>query len=220
MAASAIVSSLATVFARMVPSARRARVAQASAGWLLRLGGAPVKVVTAPRTGTTGPAVFVANRAGSLDALILAGVFPQQFLLADPGEVKFMPRQAAALLQHLTLDSAADAGQPVGWRLRDSIRQALEAGHSVLVLSDSAPGAPAVRSRYRLDAFHAAALTGSPLVPVGMRGTAQVLGSRIVSARRDARVAVGKPIDTSRCDQRELVDLRDRVRAEIAELCR
>jgi fatty-acyl-CoA synthase len=220
VAAAAAVSSLGGTLARMVPSARRAWVAKASAGWLLRLSGAPVKVVMAPHTDAAGPAVFVANRAGSLDALILAGVLPQQFLLADPGEVKFMPRQAAGLLRHLTLDSPADAGQAAGWRLRDSIRQALEAGHSVLVLSDSAPGAPAVRSRYRLDAFHAAALTGSPLVPVGLRGTAQVLGSRSVSARRDARVTVGKPVDTSRCDQRELVDLRDRVRAEIAELCR
>ena len=218
--ASAMVSWLANVVARIVPSARRPRVAQASARWLLRLSGTPVKVVTAPDADGARPAVFVANRAGPLDALILAGALPREFLLADAGEVKFMPRQAAGLLQHLVLDSAAGAGQPVGWRLRDGIRQALEAGHSVLVLSDSAPGAPAARSRYRLDAFHAAALTGSPLVPVGMRGTAQVLGSRSVSAPRDARVAIGKPVDTSRCDQRELVDLRDRVRAEIAELCR
>lgn len=77
-----------------------------------------------------------------------------------------------------------------------------------------------MRSRYRLDAFHAAALTGRPLVPVGMRGTAQVLGPRKLGVHHEARVIVGKPIDTSRCDQRELVDLRDRVRAEIAELCR
>ncbi|HXJ92704.1 MAG TPA: AMP-binding protein [Terriglobia bacterium] len=224
VAAAAAVSSLGGAVARIVPSGRRARVAQASARWLIRLAGQPVKLQTVLQTagkpGGARPAVFVANRAGSLDALILAGVLPQQFLMADPDEVKFMPRQAAALLRHLVLDPPVDAGQPAGWRLRDSIRQALEAGHSILVLSDSAPGAPALRSRYRLDAFHAAALTGSPLVPVGLRGTAQVLGSRSASARRDARIAVGKPIDTSRCDQRELVDLRDRVRAEIAELCR
>jgi fatty-acyl-CoA synthase len=219
-AAAAAISSLGNAIARMVPQARRARVAQASARWLVRLTGQALKLQTLAQLDGVRPAVFVANRAGSLDALILAGVLPQEVLLADPGEVKFMPRQAASLLRHLVLNSPADAGQSAGWRLRDGIRQALEAGHSVLVLSDSAPGAAAVRSRYRLDAFHAAALTGRPLVPVGVRGTAHVLGSRNVTIYREAKVTVGKPIDTSRCDQRELVDLRDRVRAEIAELCR
>lgn len=220
-AGAAAVSALGSTIARTVPdAARRARVARAWARWLVRLTGQPVKLQTMAPSDDAKPAVFVANRAGALDALILAGTLPQEFLLADLGEVTFMPRQAAGLLRHLVLDSPTGADQPAGWRLRDSIRQALEAGHSILVLSDSAPGAPAMRSRYRLDAFHAAALTGRPLVPVGMRGTAQVLGPRKRGVHHEARVIVGRPIDTSRCDQRELVDLRDRVRAEIAELCR
>ena len=219
-AAATAISSLGGAIARAHPdAARRAGVARVSARWLVRLAGQPVKVETVPHTNGAVPAVFVANRAGSLDALILTGVLPQQFLLADAGEVRFMPRQAAVLIRHLVLDSPANAGQPAGWRLRDSIRQALEDGHSVLVLSDNAPGASALRSRFRLDAFHAAALAGRPLVPVAMRGTAHVL-ERTPGAQHEAKVIVGRPIEASRCDQRELVDLRDRVRAEIAELCR
>jgi fatty-acyl-CoA synthase len=217
----ALVSTLGSTIARSHPdAARRARVARASARWLVRLTGLPVKVEASPHLNGGGPAVFVANRASSLDALILTGVLPQQTFLVDPAEVKFMPRQAAGLIRHLVLSPPVEAGPSAARRLRDSIRQALEGGHSVLVLSDSAPGAPALRSRYRLDAFHAAALTGRPLVPVGTRGTAQVLGSRKPGAHPEAKVIVGKPIDASGCDQRELVDLRDRVRAEIAELCR
>ena len=105
-------------------------------------------------------------------------------------------------------------------RLRDRIRRALEAGHSVLVLPDNVVNGPAGLSRFRLDAFHAAVLTSRPILPVGVRATAHVLDPRHHGVDHNASIVIGRPIDPGSCQERELVDLRDRVRAELAELCR
>jgi len=124
------------------------------------------------------------------------------------------------LLKHLVAGPVADAGQPVGGRLRDRIRQALEAGHSVLVLPDNAAKGPSAASRFRLDAFHAAVLTSRPIVPVAVRGTAHVLDTRHYGVDHRATISIGRAIDPGSCGERELVELRDRVRSEIAALSR
>ena len=131
-----------------------------------------------------------------------------------------MPRAAASLLRHFVVEPIPDAAQPPGGRLRDRIRQALEAGHSVLVLPDNAAASRSTFSRFRLDAFHAAVLASTPIVPVAVRGTAHVLDPRHHGVDHNATVRIGCPIDPGSCDQRELVELRDRVRREIAELSR
>jgi 1-acyl-sn-glycerol-3-phosphate acyltransferase len=164
--------------------------------------------------------VFVANRTGHLDALVLAAALPCSFLLADGSDIPFMTRRAAVLLKDLAVEPVPDEAHPPGGTLRDRVRQALAAGHSVLVLPDSAPGSPAHLSRFRLDAFHAAQLTSRPLVPLGVRGTSRLLDQASPGVHHPARITVGTAIDAPCSGRRELVALRERVRTAIAELCR
>jgi fatty-acyl-CoA synthase len=215
---SAILALTGSLAAGLPGSDRRARLARASARWLLRLTGPRVRVETGHGLSGGGPVLLVSNRAGSLDALILAATLPVPFVLADSGDVAFMPRPAAGLLRHLVIGPVPDAVKPSGGRLRDRIRQALESGHSVLVLPDNAGSSGF--SRFRLDAFHAAVLTSRPIVPVAVRGTAHVLDPRHHGVDHNARITIGRPIDPGSCNERELVELRDRVRAEIADLAR
>jgi len=197
---------------------RRAGVARLAFRGILRLTGQPVKLELA--TALPSPAILVANRAGALDELILAAALPRLLLLADTGDVAFMPARTSRLLRHLVLQPVAGETHPPGGGLRARILQALERGESVLVLSDGAAGAPPHLSRFRLDAFYAADVTGKALVPVGVRGTSHVLDPRHHGMHHRAVIKVGRAIQPGACAEREIVELRERVRAEIAELCR
>ena len=218
-AAWSLMAALGSFLARLAPS-RRAAVARASARWLLRLTRPGVKVEAAERMGGLAPAVLVANRAGRLDALVLAAALPCPFLLADGGEIAFMPRRAAALLKNLAVEPVPGEMHPPGGSLRDRIRRALAAGHSVLVFPDSAPGSPAHLSRFRLDAFHAALLASRPLVPIGVRGTSRLLDQASPGIHHLARITVGSPLDPGSGNGRRLVVLREQIRSAVAELSR
>jgi acyl carrier protein len=212
------VAGLGVFLARLAPC-RRAAVARTSARWLLHLTGRVVKVEAGERMRDFAPAVLVANRAGYLDALVLAAALPCPFLLADGGEIAFMPRRASVLLKNLAVEPVPGETHPPGGSLRDRIRQALAAGHSVLVLPDSAPGSPAHLSRFRLDAFHAALLASRPIVPIGVRGTSRLLDQASPGVHHLARITIGSPLDLGSGNGRQLVELREQVRAAVAELC-
>jgi acyl-CoA synthetase (AMP-forming)/AMP-acid ligase II/1-acyl-sn-glycerol-3-phosphate acyltransferase len=215
----AILSVTSSLAAGIPGSRRKARLARAAARWLMRLTGPRVRLE--PETGLDGaPALLVANREGSLDALILAASLRVPFVLAGTSEVEYRQHPAGQLLRHLVVGPVPNADTPPGGRLRDRIRHALEAGHSVLVLPDNAIGSRSSSSRFRLDAFHAAVLASRPIVPLAVRGTAYALDPRHYGVDHNATIRVGRPIDPGSCDQRQLVELRDRVRAEIAELAR
>ncbi|HEY6290645.1 MAG TPA: AMP-binding protein [Terriglobia bacterium] len=216
----ALVPRLSGALGRIAPAGARPAAARGCARWILRLTGQPVKVEAAGSLKDAGPVVLIANRAGSLDALIMAAVLQQPFLLAESGEVAFMPRGVANLLRGVVLEPLRGENTPRGGILRDRIRHALESGQSVLVFPDSSPGAPPASSRFRLDAFHAAVLTSRPIVPVGVRGTSHVLDPDHRGLDHNATIIVGQPLDPVPCGQRDIVELRERVRSEIAELCR
>jgi 1-acyl-sn-glycerol-3-phosphate acyltransferase len=217
----AAILSLTSSLAAGVPGSRRkARLARAAARWLMRLAGPRVRLEPETGLGGDAPALLVANREGSLDALILAATLPVPFVLAGTGDIEFKHHPAGQLLRHLVVAPVPDADTPPGGRLRDRIRHALESGHSVLVLPDNAAGPKSSSSRFRLDAFHAAVLASRPIVPLAMRGTAYALDPRHYGVDHNATIRVGQAINPGSCDQRELVELRDRVRAEIAELAR
>ncbi len=207
--------------ASILPGARRrARVARLALRGILSLTGQPVKLELAAPLPNPNPAILVANRAGTLDAIIVAAALPRLVLLADTGDVRFMPPRISRLLRHIVLAPVASETYPPGGRLRERIKQALAERQSVLVLSESAAGAPPSLSRFRLDAFHAAEVTGVPLVPVGVRGTSHVLDPRHRGMHHRAVIKIGRAIKPGSCAEREIVELRERVRGEIAELCR
>jgi fatty-acyl-CoA synthase len=207
--------------ASILPGARRrARVARLAVRGILALIGQPVKLELAAPLPNPTPSILVANRAGSLDAVILTAALPRLVLLADTGDVAFMEPRISRLLRHLVVQPVPSETYPPGGRLRERIKQALEEHEYVLVLSESAPGEPAHLSRFRLDAFHAAEITGKPLVPVGVRGTSHVLDPRHRGMHHRAVIKIGRAIKPGSCAEREIVELRERVRAEIAELCR
>jgi 1-acyl-sn-glycerol-3-phosphate acyltransferase len=70
---------------------------------------------------------------------------------------------------------------------------------------------------FRLGAFKAAVEAGCPIVPIGIRGTRDILPADTWRPRRGAvHVTVGAPLQPAGEGWREMVRLRDLVRSEIA----
>jgi len=207
------------ILARAVPG-QASSIVRLSSRALLRLLGHRVTLEGSGRIKPGETAVFVANRAGILDPLVLAAVIPMPILLVDGGALEALPRMAAFLLKPIVLPPLRDALMPPGGTLRQRIRRAIEEGRSVLALSDGPPTAPAHLSRFRLDALDAAGQTSTPIYPLGVQGTSHILSmGRGVEAAADARVSVGEAILPQIRDPRELVMLREQTRNAIAKLC-
>jgi 1-acyl-sn-glycerol-3-phosphate acyltransferase len=102
---------------------------------------------------------------------------------------------------------------PPGGTLRQRLCHALERGHSVLVFPDGPIGAPAHLSRFRLDAFHAALATGSPIIPVAVRKW------KFENRKSKTEVRLSDPIQAEMARHRELSALREQLRETIAKLC-
>jgi acyl carrier protein len=147
----------------------RARIARLAARSLLKLSGQRVTVRGSDLIAREGPAVFVANRAGVYDPLALASRLRSRLLFADGSTLSSLPWGARFVLEPLLVAPLNGATMPPGGTLRQRLCHALERGHSVLVFPDGPIGAPAHLSRFRLDAFHAALATGTPIIPVAVR---------------------------------------------------
>jgi len=197
---------------RLAPGGNTAwKIVRSSAQLCLRLGAAPVSrhVILsvakdlAPklpyqeqteRSPASAPAVLMASRTGPLDPLVLAAALPLRFLFSDSAALAGLPRPAAFLLRPLVMSPIN--GPINGQRLASNpsgadappraIRHALEAGCSVLVFPDSAPGSAPHRSRFRLDSIRAAAETSSPIYPVTVQGTYDHASAHHSAGFRDA----------------------------------
>jgi len=215
-------AAVAGALARLAPGRKTAvRIAQAGARFLLASSGQRVELSGAEHLTKDKPSVFVANRAGLLDPLVLAGTLWSTILVADAAALSQLPGAARFLLRPLVAPTVngPSADGPPGGTLYERIRKAVESGHSIVVFPDSAVGAPAHRCRFRLDAFRVAASLDCNILPVGLTGTADLFGSDRGAWGNGAKVEVGQPIRKAGAGHHELLELRERVRGALGRLC-
>jgi len=236
-------ATLAGTLVHFAPGRKAAaRVVQAAARALLRLTGERVLVQSADPSPSRGesagwsqPTVLFANRAGQRDPLVLAATLPSSFLIANGTALTSLPSKMRSLLEPLVVAPLNGDAVPRGGTLRERIRRALEAGHSVLVLPDGPPGVPASLSRFRLDALHAALETGSPIRAIGVLGTSGIpqpprnrkseTGSWKLGTGNSkvgngtAEVRWGELFFAEGKDHAEVAALRERVRKALGRLC-
>jgi len=216
-----VVAGSGGLLARAVPGqGAKGAIVRLSARVLLRLLGHKVSFEGSGRIKRGRPAVWMANRAGTVDPLALAATLPMPARFSDSGALDSLPGVVAFLLRPIVLPALRDVVIPPGGTLRQRIRQALEKGHSVVVLSEGPPTVPAHLSRFRLDALDAAVQTSSPIYPLGVRGTSPILAmGRRMRGHGEAKITAGEPMVPQIDDARELVVLREQVREAIAKLC-
>jgi acyl-CoA synthetase (AMP-forming)/AMP-acid ligase II/1-acyl-sn-glycerol-3-phosphate acyltransferase/acyl carrier protein len=234
----------AGMLARLVPSRSVAgRMVRSAARWILRLAGEEVEVRGDALAGIPA-AVLLSNRAGRLDPLVAAASLPSNFLIGEPAVLGSLPPSLAFLLEPLVVSPVYGETAPRGGTLRQRIRRALEDGQTVLMFPDGPPGTAPRISRFRLEAFQAAAATSSAIIPIGLRGTEHVLEparrSRCANFRIEdgtaelesagfassraaengtGTLSVGRALHAEESDPREITRMRERVREALAELC-
>lgn len=200
-----------------MPTLRLRWIVLRAAGRIVcRVCGIPVDV-----TGTVpekGPYVVVANHASFIDGLALVVALPTPVAFVAGGELATQ-RIAGPFLRRLGCEFV-DQVRPQQ-RSSDAARitLALEAGKSFAFFPEgSVHRAPGLRS-FRLGAFAAAADSGVPIVPVGIRGSRDVVRPGGRFPRRGAvHVAIGAPIPPAGKGWSPTLALRDRVRAVILGL--
>jgi 1-acyl-sn-glycerol-3-phosphate acyltransferase len=202
---------------RLAPGARAAD--RAVGTWCrlaLACGGCRLEVEGGARLEAAGAVVLVGNHASYLDVVALLAALPGGIRFVAKRELARWPVVGAVIARcgHLTVErddpwrSVADARRAA---------EALAAGTSLFVF----PEGTFVRSPgilpFRLGAFKAAVDTGRPIVPVGIRGTRDILPAGAWLPRRGAvTITVGEPLPPAGTGWPEMVRLRDSARAAVA----
>jgi acyl carrier protein len=189
-----------------------------AARMILALTAHPITTLGTERIGAGEPALFMANRAGIFDPLVLAAVIRRPFFLADAEALRPLPGGARFLLSALIVP-AVKVSAPRGGTLRDRIHARLKRGQAVLVFPDGPAATAAHRARFRLDSLHAAALTSALIYPVGIHGTPHILTAHEPgSMHAEAKISVGEPMAAAADEPRELASLREQVREALSIL--
>lgn len=216
--AESVIGRTAGLLVRTVGPSTRSRIAAAAARRLLSLGGESGRLQGAA---VGRPAVYLANQTARRDPLALLALLDTPVCFVDPAAWHGLPPAIRYFLNALVLPALKAHSMPPGGTIHERTRAALDRGLSVAFFPENLVGAPARLSRFRLDAFSAASLSGAPLVPVAVRrkwklripGTAAAADSEVI-------VTIGTAIDPAREADAGATTLRERVRGAIAQLCR
>jgi len=172
-----------------------------------------LEVVGADRLPATGPMVIAPNHDSVLDGIILGAAISR--------ELRFLGK--AELWRSRLLGWVLDGLGAIGIRRGHGdhlalarVRQALEAGQAVAIFPQGAIYGDRVWHR---GAARMALVTGAPLVPVRLVGTAQALSQGRIGFPR-LRVIFGEPIKVARAQEEPVAatKLTERLRAAVESL--
>jgi len=203
----------------LLPTPALRRVTRAVARAIVRLTLRHVRVSGTENVPRDRPVLFASNHTSYLDVIPLIALLPIDFLFVAKQEVREWPVLGRLLrrLGHLTVDRL-DSQQSVNDAAR--IREAIEAGQSILFFPEGTFAWTAGLRPFRLGAFKVAAETGVPVVPVALHGLRGMLRQRPAPVRPGSlRLEIAPPVVPEGADWRALVSLRDRVADAIAERC-
>lgn len=188
---------------------------RAAGGLLRRALGIPLRLTGKLPGG--GPFVIVANHASFIDGLVL--------LLALPGPVRFAAAQrfarqrlAGPFLRRIGCEFVQPGGPDAAAAIR-RLAASLATGHSLAVWPEgSLDPAPGLRP-FHLGAFEAATGASTPVIPVGIRGTRDVVRPGTKLPHRAAiSVCIGEPITPVGSGWPAALALRDQAHAAILQL--
>jgi acyl carrier protein len=164
------------------------------------------------------PAVIAANHSSFIDGLVLY-VFlnePVTFVSSTDMEYQFLLGRIMRGFGCVFVERGrAERSAASVEKLVDTIH----GGHHVLIFPEGSISARPGLRVFHLGAFEAATSSDCPVVPVGIRGSREVLPPGSYRPRRGAvHVSIGEPIAAAGTDFSDRVALRDEVRAAIARL--
>jgi 1-acyl-sn-glycerol-3-phosphate acyltransferase len=187
---------------------------------VLAIAGCPLRVDGLARLPARGSALLVCNHSSYLDVPALLAAIPAEFRFVAKRELARAPLIGAVIrkARHLTVDRV-DLSRGVADA--EYITRVLRQGTSVLFFPEGTFVRASGILPFRLGAFKAAVEARCPVVPVGLRGTREILPAyRWLPRRGPITVTIGAPITPEKDDWREMVRIRDHARAEVARAAR
>ena len=172
-----------------------------------------LEVVGADRVPVIGPVVIASNHDSFLDGIILGAAISRELRFVAKAEL-WRSRLFAWMLDGLGA-IPIERGHS-DYLAAARVLQALAAGQAVVIFPQ---GAVRGDREWKQGAVHAALMTGAPLVPVRLVGTARALSRGRIGFPR-LRVIVGKPIDVA-CDPEDpgaAAKLTERLRVAVESL--
>lgn len=208
---------LGTVLVPGVPRRRRlagrlARLAAAATAVRIDTGGMHA---LAPGRGV----IAVANHASYLDALVLLAVLPDHLAFVAKGEFRDQPVMRR-LLEAVGARFVERFDAARGVEDARALSEGLAGGESLLFFPEGTfQRRPGVLP-FRMGAFVLACGRGLPVVPIGLRGTREMLPADVWRPRPGrVSVSVGEPCLPSGQDWSAAVALRETARASVIALC-
>jgi 1-acyl-sn-glycerol-3-phosphate acyltransferase len=195
------------------------RVTRAGAWVLVRFNVRRIEVEGTENLPRDRPVLIACNHTSYLDVIPLIAFLPVDFLFVAKQEIRAWPviGRLVRRLGHLTVDRL-DSQQGVSDTAR--VREALQAGHSILFFPEGTFAWTAGLRPFRLGAFKVAAEAGVPIVPVALHGLRGMMRHhQIVLRPGSVRLTVAPPVAPQGSDWRDLVALRDTVAEAIAARC-
>ena len=172
-----------------------------------------IEVIGADLLPLTGPAVVASNHESFLDGIVLGAAISRELRFVAKAEL-WRSRLLAWVLDGLGA-IPIDRGRG-DYLAAARVLQALDAGQAVVIFPQGA-----VRSdrAWKQGAAHAALMTGAPLVPVRLIGTARALSRGRIGFPR-VRVIVGEPIEVARAPEEPAAatELTERLRIAVESL--
>ena len=172
-----------------------------------------LEVVGADRLPATGPVVVASNHESVLDGIVLGAAISRELRFVAKAEL-WRSRLLAWMLDGLGAIPIERSRSDYLAAAR--VLQALEAGQAVVIFPQ---GAVRGDRAWKQGAAHAALVTGAPLVPVRLVGTARALSRGKIGFPR-LRVIIGEPITVARAPEDPAVatTLTERVRLAVESL--
>jgi 1-acyl-sn-glycerol-3-phosphate acyltransferase len=141
---------------------------------VMSLAGCRVRVWGIEHLPATGPAILVSNHASLADAAVLLAALPFDFQFVANHQFA-----GYAILGAAVRGASAHIVDRGSWRSRADVGQGmvdtLAAGGTLLVFPEGTTSPDGALLPFRNGAFRAAARSGSPVVPVVVRGTRELL---------------------------------------------
>jgi len=172
-----------------------------------------LEVVGTDHLPVTGPVVIAPNHDSLLDGIVLGAAISRELRFLAKAEL-WRSRLLAWVLDGLgAIGITRNCGDQLALA---RMRQALEAGQAVAIFPQGAIYGDRVWHR---GAARMALVTGAPLVPVRLIGTAQAFSRGRIGLPR-LRIIIGKPIEVSRAPEEPVaaMKLTERLRVAVESL--
>jgi acyl carrier protein len=201
------------------PGKTAAKLFRLWAKGFLRLVGCPLRIEGDQNLRMRQPMVLVANHSSYLDSIALTAALPTDYLFVAKQELLKAPiiQTFIKKLGHLTVDRL-DFSKSISDV--EGIEGALRVGRSVLIFPEGTFARATGLRPFKLGAFKVAVETSSPICPISIRGTRQILwADNWLPRRGPISVIIGAPIYPKGSDWHEITRLRDLARDEILRHC-